>query len=199
VTCPSLLRRSPAGTEPVDDLAPSRPEPPRGTTARVVTWVRQEDTVAQFARFVLVGGSTTVVYATLFLSLSRLVGLSYLPAHVAATVVSTVLANEMHRRLTFRAEERVSWLAAQWEAGGVSVVGLVATSSALEWLDSVTGTAHPAVQVAVVATVTAVIGALRFVALRWIFRPGEAPDATAHASTRGRFTRPRDAAPEVHS
>jgi putative flippase GtrA len=109
-------------------------------------------------------------------------GLAYLPAHVAATTVTTVLANEMHRRLTFRAEDRVSWVAAQWEAGGVSVVGLVATSSALEWLDSVTGTDHPVVQVAVVATVTAAIGVLRFVALRWIFRPGGAADPAAPAS-----------------
>jgi putative flippase GtrA len=182
VTCPSLLRRSPAGTEMVGDLSRSRTERARDAAARVVARLRRDDTLAQFARFVLVGGSTTVVYAVLFLSLSRLAGLSYLPAHVAATAVTTVLANEMHRRLTFRAEDRVSWPAAQWEAGGVSVVGLVATSSALEWLDSVTGTAHPAVQVAVVASVTAVIGALRFIALRWIFRPNEAPDPAAHPS-----------------
>jgi putative flippase GtrA len=171
VTCPSLLRRSSAGAVVVDDLPPGRTDPARRTAARVVARLRRDDTFAQFARFVLVGGSTTAVYAVLFLSLSRLAGLSYLPAHVAATTVTTVLANEMHRRLTFRAEDRVSWPAAQWEAGGVSVVGLVATSSALEWLDSVTGTAHPAVQVAVVATVTAAIGCLRFIALRWIFRP----------------------------
>jgi putative flippase GtrA len=182
VTCPSLLRRSPAGTELVDDLSGTRTERARGTADRVVARLRRDDTLAQFTRFVLVGGSTTVVYAALFLSLSRLIGLSYLPAHVAATAVTTVLANEMHRRLTFRAEDRVSWLAAQWEAGGVSAVGLVATSSALEWLDSLTGTAHPVVQVAVVATVTAVIGALRFIALRWIFRSGEPSDPAARAS-----------------
>ena len=157
------------------------------------------DTLAQFARFVLVGGTTTVIYAALFLSLSRVAGLAYLPAHVAATTVTTVLANEMHRRLTFRAEDRVSWAAAQWEAGGVSVVGLVATSSALEWLDSVTGTAHPLVQVAVVATVTAAIGCLRFVALRWIFRPAGSADPAASASAWRRLTRPRDATAEFDS
>lgn len=182
MTCPSLLRRSPAGTEPVDEFPLVRTEPPASTATRVVTRLRQDDALAQFARFVLVGGSTTAVYAALFLSLSRLIGLGYLPAHVSATAVTTVLANEMHRRLTFRAEERVSWAAAQWEAGGVSVVGLVATSSALEWLDSLTGTAHPVVQVTVVATVTAVIGALRFVALRWIFRPAEPSAPAARAS-----------------
>ena len=114
-----------------------------GAALRVVDRLRRDDTLAQFARFVLVGGTTTVIYAALFLSLSRVAGLDYLPAHVAATTVTTVLANEMHRRLTFRAEDRVSWVAAQWEAGGVSVVGLVATSSALEWLDSVDRHAAP--------------------------------------------------------
>ena len=182
MSCPSLLRRSPASTELGGDPSPSRTEHPRGSAARDVGRLRRDDTLAQFARFVLVGGTTTAVYAVLCLSLSRVAGLSYLPAHVAATAVTTVLANEMHRRLTFRAEERVSWLTAQWEAGGVSVVGLVATSSALEWLDSVTRTAHPALQVATVATVTAVIGALRFIALRWIFRVGGSADPVAHAS-----------------
>lgn len=182
MTCSSLLRRSPAGPELVDDLPDSRPEHARGAALRVVDRLRRDDTFAQFARFVLVGGTTTVIYAALFLSLSRVAGLAYLPAHVAATTVTTVLANEMHRRLTFRAEDRVSWAAAQWEAGGVSVVGLVATSSALEWLDSVTGTAHPVVQVTVVATVTAAIGGLRFLALRWIFRPAGSADPAAPAS-----------------
>ena len=82
-----------------------------------------------------------------------------------------MLANELHRRLTFHAEERVGWLTAQAEAGGVSFVGLVATSSALRWLDTAAGDAHPFWQITLVATVTAVIGLLRFVALRWIFRP----------------------------
>ena len=182
MTCSFLPRRSPAGDELVGDLSRSRTERARDAAVRVVARLRRDDTLAQFARFVLVGGSTTAVYAVLFLSLQGLGGLSYLPAHLAATSVTTVLANEMHRRLTFRAEERVSWLSAQWEAGGVSVVGLVATSSALEWLDSVTETAHPAVQVTVVATVTAVIGTLRFIALRWIFRPQSASDTAVHAS-----------------
>ncbi len=182
MTCPSLLRRSPAGAELVDDLPVGRTEEPQRAAARIVDRLRQDDPLAQFARFVLVGGVTTVVYAVLFLSQTRLGGLDYLPAHLGATVVSTALANELHRRLTFRAEERVGWLTAQWEAGGVSAVGLVATSSALTWLDSLTGTAHPALQVAVVATVTAVIGALRFIALRWIFRPHAGPDPAAQPS-----------------
>jgi putative flippase GtrA len=135
-----------------------------------VAWLRRDDTLAQFVRFVLVGGTSTALYAALFLALG---GFGYMPAHVVATVASSVFANEMHRRLTFRAGERVGFLAAQIEAGTVSVIGLIATSAALAWLEAVAASAHPFVQIALVAGVTAMIGILRFVALRWIFRPTE--------------------------
>ena len=45
------------------------------------------------------------------------------------------------------------------------------TSAALGWLEAAAGSAHPFVQIALVAAVTAFIGMVRFVALRWIFRP----------------------------
>jgi len=168
VTCPSALRRRPEGTEPVGDL-PHGPAHAAGEVAHVVSdQVRRDDTLGQFIRFVLVGGSSTGVYALLFLGLGAF---GYLPAHIVATVASSVLANELHRRLTFRADERVGWLTAQIEAGGVSLFGLVTTSVALSWLDSAAGTAHPVLQISLVAAVTGLIGLIRFAALRWIFRP----------------------------
>ena len=152
MTCPPLLR-PPAAADRVGELS---------------AWVRRDDGWAQFLRFVLVGGTSTALYALLYVALS---GLGYLPAHLVATVVTTILVNESHRRLTFRAEDRVHWLTAQWEAGSVAVIGLVCTSAALTWLDSAAGSAPIWLQIALVATVTAVIGMLRFIALRWIFRP----------------------------
>ncbi|SFK37512.1 GtrA family protein [Geodermatophilus ruber] len=152
MTCPSLLCRRSAAGDLVGVLA-----------ARV----RAEDTLGQFCRFILVGGATTLVYAALYVALRDL---GYLPAHLLATAASTALANEMHRRLTFRAEERVHWFTAQWEAGGITVLGLVGTSTALGLLDSMTGTAPVLAQVALAVAVTALIGLMRFVALRWIFR-----------------------------
>jgi putative flippase GtrA len=130
--------------------------------------LRKDDIVAQFIRFVLVGGTSTAVYAAFFVSLQWT---GYLTANIVSTVVSSVMANEMHRRLTFHADERVSWLTAQLEAGGVSLFGLMATSVALGWLDASVGSAHAALQIALVAAVTGFIGLIRFVALRWIFRP----------------------------
>ncbi|WNV75304.1 GtrA family protein [Geodermatophilus sp. DSM 44513] len=153
MTCPSLLVRRPAAGEPAGS---------------VVDRLRGEDTVAQFARFVLVGGSTTLVYAALFVALE---GFGYLPAHVVATAASTVLANEMHRRLTFHAGERVTWLTAQLEAGGVTVIGLLLSSAALGVLDSLAPDAGVVTQVALVVTVTGLVGLMRFIALRWLFRP----------------------------
>jgi putative flippase GtrA len=168
VSCPSLVRHPPVAAEVIDDLSRGPAQRVRDTAEPVLARLRRDDTPAQFARFVLVGGVTTLVYALFFLSLRDL---GYLPAHLLSTAASTALANEMHRRLTFRAEDRVSWFSAQWEAGGVTVIGLVATSTALGWLDSATGAAPPILQVSVVVAVTALIGVLRFVALRWIFRP----------------------------
>ena len=159
MTCPSLLSRHPAVGDAVDS---------------VVTRVRAEDTAGQFARFVLVGLVSTVVYAGLFTALRRL---GYLPAHIAATAVSTLLANELHRRLTFHAGARVHWLTAQLEASGVTAIGLLLTSASLGVLASLAPDAGVATQVTLVVTVTGLIGLMRFIALRWLFRPRTAAHA----------------------
>jgi putative flippase GtrA len=166
VTCPSLLRRRPAAADLVGDLSVEQ-ERWNGTAA---AFLSRDETVSQFARFVLVGAATTLVYAVLFVPLE---GRGYLTAHLLATTVSTALANELHRRLTFRAENRVGWLTAQVEAGGVTVLGLLATSAALGWLDATAGAVPVLLQITLVAGITAVIGLMRFVALRWIFRPAQ--------------------------
>lgn len=168
MTCPSLTRCRPV-VEFVGGLSHAPSEHARDIAVRTTDRLRRDDAPAQFARFVLVGGSSTALYALLFLSLRSTIG--FLPAHVLATVASSILANELHRRLTFHAGRRVSFLTAQVEAGGVSFLGLVATSSALGWLDAAAGGAHPFWQITLVAAVTAVIGLMRFLALRWIFRP----------------------------
>ncbi len=153
MTCPSLLTRRPAVGDAVDS---------------VVARVRAEDTVGQFARFVLVGGASTLVYAVLFTALQ---GLGYLAAHIAATAVSTLLANELHRRLTFHAGERVHWLTAQLEASGVTAIGLLLSSASLCVLNWAVPDASVAMQVTLVVAVTGLVGLMRFIALRWLFRP----------------------------
>lgn len=167
MTCPPLTRCRPATGEWFGDLCRVPLEQVQDFAVRTATRLRRDDAVAQFARFVVVGATSTALYAVLFLAFW---GAGYLPANVVATLGSSVLANELHRRLTFHAGQRVSWLPAQLEAGGVSFLGLAATSAALGWLDAMAGSAHPALQIALVTTLSGGIGLVRFVALRWIFR-----------------------------
>ncbi|SDE38161.1 Putative flippase GtrA (transmembrane translocase of bactoprenol-linked glucose) [Blastococcus fimeti] len=167
MTRQSLLRRRASSDDAVDPVIEPEAAPAPPWTVRLAERLRQDDTLAQFARFVLVGGSTTLVYALLFIPFQ---GFGYLVAHLIATVASTVLANEMHRRLTFHAEDRVGWFTAQWEASTVAALGLVATSATLGWVDTTAAEGHVGLQITAVVTVTALIGLMRFVALRWIFR-----------------------------
>ncbi|RBY82706.1 GtrA family protein [Blastococcus sp. TF02A-26] len=141
---------------------------PRGEWVEAaLTRVRGDDTLGQFSRFVLVGGSTSALYALIFVLLHDV---GEQPANWIGSVITSVMANEMHRRLTFRAGQRVSFLTAQVEGGALSIAGLVSTSVALAWLTAVSDTDDPYVQFGLVALVTATIGTLRFIALRWLFR-----------------------------
>jgi putative flippase GtrA len=173
VTRQTLLRRCAPGRDALGEPAAEVVPPAAPWTERLAHRLRQDDVLAQFTRFLLVGGSTTLVYALLFIPFQAL---GYLVAHLIATVASTVLANEMHRRLTFHAEDRVGWFTAQWEASTVAALGLVATSATLGWINTTAAEDQVWLQITAVVTVTAVIGLLRFIALRWIFRGPALPE-----------------------
>ncbi|CAA9248976.1 MAG: Dolichol-phosphate mannosyltransferase in lipid-linked oligosaccharide synthesis cluster [uncultured Blastococcus sp.] len=127
-----------------------------------------DDATGQFIRFVTVGVLTTAVYFGVFLLL-RSTGQQ--PANLVGAILSSMLANELHRRLTFHAGQRVGWLAAQLEGGGLAAAGLVATSAALALLDGVLGSAWWA-DLVLIAGVTGAVGLARFFALKiWVF-PG---------------------------
>ena len=111
MTC-ALLRRHEAAAAPT-------PAQVRSAGSRLVARMRGDDGAAQFARFVLVGGISSLLYALLFVLLD---GFGDQAANIAGAIASSMLANELHRRLTFHAGERVSWFAAQWEGGGLAVV-----------------------------------------------------------------------------
>jgi putative flippase GtrA len=133
-----------------------------GTRVRL----RADDVPAQFVRFVTVGVLSTLVYFGVFLSL-RSAGDQ--PANLVGAVLSSMLANDLHRRLTFHAGERVGWLTAQLQGGGLAAAGLVATSLALAALDGLFGTAWWG-DLLLIAGVTGAVGLARFVALRlWVF------------------------------
>jgi len=134
------------------------------------------DTVAQFTRYVVVGVLSSALYAIAFVGLTGDLGDQ--PANLVGSIGSTLLANELHRRLTFHAGSRVHWFTAQWEAGGVAAVGLVATSLALAGAHAWLGPVGQQWQLGLIAAVTGLIGLVRFVALRtWVFAPAARPEA----------------------
>ena len=163
--------RMPSTTAVLPPVVPapvSAPAP--GALRRLVRWLRDGDgSGASFARFVLVGGTSNVVYIA---ALVLLDGAGVQLANAAGSLASTVLANELHRRLTFHAEARVGWLAAQLEGGGLALAGLAATALALAGLGRLVGEPSALAHIAVVAGVTGAIGLVRFVLLRaWFSHP----------------------------
>lgn len=147
---------------------------------RITARLREESVLAQFARFVLVGASSNGVYALLFVALSFLGSFT---ANLVGVAVSTVLANELHRRHTFRAAGRVGWFQAQWEAGGLALIGLGLSTASLAAVHILFPGAATYVQVSVVIAVSGIFGAARFLALRgWVFRAPtfSAPEAAQH-------------------
>ena len=174
MTCPSLLRRTTLGgahegqLDVADEL-----QRVRHLSAALRERLRQDDAGAQFARYVVVGVVSSALYALLFVGLQPF---GDQPANLAGAIASTLLANEMHRRLTFHAGGQVSWFTAQWEGGGLAGIGLVATSLALAGVHGVIGDVGTGVQLCLIAAVTGAIGLVRFVALRsWVFSPAPSP------------------------
>jgi putative flippase GtrA len=175
VTCPPLLRRShlPGATGgPVSDLTVTGAQRVADAAVRARGHLRGDDTLGQFARYVLVGGLSTLLYGLVFVA-ADVAGDQV--ANLAGAIASTLLANELHRRLTFHAGGQVSWFTAQWEGGGLAVIGLIATSLTLAGFHALVGDVSPLVQIGLVTAVTGAIGLLRFVALRaWVFSTGSA-------------------------
>jgi len=169
VTCPSLLRRPgvrAAAGEGRTDVA-TAPRHGRHLLGSLRARLHQDDARAQFARYVVVGAVSSALYAVAFIALG---GLGDQTANLVGAIASTLLANEMHRRLTFHAGQQVSWLTAQWEGGGLAAIGLVATSLALAGVHTLVGDVGTVAQLCLIAAVTGAIGLVRFVALRsWVF------------------------------
>ncbi len=151
-------------------LLADAPNPARAV-ADLAAWVRSrltdESTFAQLSRFAVVGLLSSGLYAAVFVTFGSLGNLA---ANLIGMVASTLLANELHRRLTFHASAAVGWVRAQLKGGGLAVIGLAATSLALVLLQAVVPNSGWFLQVLLVAAVTGGIGLVRFVALRaWVF------------------------------
>lgn len=138
-----------------------------GIPGKLIRALSGDRAFVQLIRFALVGGISNILYFAAFLTLHSD---GVLVANAVGAVLSTILANELHRRLTFHAADRVHWFTAQWEGGGLALVGLIASSAAISALGVLLPGAAGVVQAGLVIGVSALVGGLRFVALRgWVF------------------------------
>ncbi|MEV0856455.1 GtrA family protein [Nocardia fluminea] len=136
---------------------------PRIDPVRVLRFLRGDHAFAQLIRFAVVGGVSNIAYVLLFVTMHAS---GPLVANVAGSMVSTVIANELHRRLTFRAGTRVGGFTAQWEGGGLALLGLGISSAALAGLDLLAPDLGEVAQAGAVIAVMAAVGGLRFLVLR---------------------------------
>nr|WP_228820032.1 MULTISPECIES: GtrA family protein [Nocardia] len=131
--------------------------------ARVTQYLRGDHAFAQLIRFALVGGSSNIAYVLLFMAMNET---GPLVANIAGSIVSTMIANELHRQLTFRAAGRVDWFTAQWEGGGLALLGLLITTAALAGLGFWAPGLGEVTQASAVIAIMAAVGGMRFLALR---------------------------------
>ena len=164
MTRPPLVRRRRAPTD-VQGPARSGEAGPRAT-GPLQRLLDGDGLLLQLARFAMTGGVASTVQVLLFLLLAPS---GALVANVVAWAGSTALANELHRRRTFHADDRVGRLTAQVEGGGLALLGLGVTSGALALLAVVVPDAGSVVQALLVLALNAAVGFGRFVALRWAF------------------------------
>ncbi|NKX88697.1 GtrA family protein [Nocardia coubleae] len=136
--------------------------------SRLYVWGRRfalgDHAVAQLLRFAVVGGVSNIAYVLLFMACT---GLGPLGANVAGSVVSTVIANELHRRLTFRTTA-VPWFTAQYQGGGLALIGLGITTAALAALETFAPTLGDLTQAGAMLAIMATVGLARFLSLRYL-------------------------------
>ncbi|MGN8245795.1 GtrA family protein [Cellulomonas soli] len=117
-------------------------------------------------RFVAVGFTANGSYGLVFLLVGNLTHRGPALLHVLATAVSTLVANEMHRRFTFAHATKRSWLRGHGVGTATALVGFVATSATLSWWHVVAPGASHLSSVLVVYATTAAVGLGNFLTLR---------------------------------
>ncbi|GAB2647039.1 GtrA family protein [Nocardia goodfellowii] len=137
-------------------------------------YLRGDRATAQLIRFAAVGGFANLGYLLPFL---LLYGSGVQLANLVGSILSTVLANELHRRLTFRSATRTTWYSAQLKGGGTAVAALAASSGTLALLGELAPGLRGPGEAAAVMTVSGIVGGLRFLSLRhWVFRAAHVGD-----------------------
>ncbi len=119
-----------------------------------------------FVRFVATGITASVSYGLLFLAVGTLTDAPDLLINLLATVVSTILSNELQRRFTFRAAGRDSIVRGQSAGTGIAVIGLLVNSLALAAWNLLVPGAGDGSTLVLVYCVNGVVGLANFLVLR---------------------------------
>ncbi|NAZ76249.1 GtrA family protein, partial [Kineococcus sp. T13] len=133
-------------------------------------WRRRSAEAWTLGRFVLAGAAGNGAHAVVFLVLGAATALPAAVGNVLATVVSTLVANELHRRFTFRAAGSGAWATGHGIGGAAAVAGLVLSTLALTGWHSLVPGASDLSGLVVVHVVTALVGTTNFLLLRVALR-----------------------------
>ena len=136
------------------------------------------DPTAQVVRFTVLGGLANGAYLG-FVVLGAAGGGDVQILNAVGTVGSTLLANELHRRHTFRAVGRGTALAVHLAGSGTAAVGLAASTAALAGYQLVAPQGSSWGAAAVGLAVSAAVGLVRFLVLRTVSTPGASARTTA--------------------
>lgn len=123
---------------------------------------RGEGPVASFVRFVVFGGGTGLAASAVLLVLAQSMSLAL--ANALVTVASTVVANELHSRLTFRSGE-TGWRM-HLKSTGTVVVSYLFTTTAMMVLHTVAASPNVVTEQAVYLSASGLAGIGRFAVLR---------------------------------
>ncbi|MEU3792395.1 GtrA family protein [Streptomyces fructofermentans] len=118
-----------------------------------------------FARFVLCGGG--VGLASSFAVAALASSVPWVLANALITVVSTLLATELHARFTFGAGGRATWRQHTQSAGSAAAAYAV-TSAAMLALRHLVAAPGPVIEQAVYLSASAFAGVARFAVLRLV-------------------------------
>jgi putative flippase GtrA len=127
--------------------------------------------VASFVRFVVFGGGTGVASSGVLVLLTAYFSISLALSNALETVVSTVVANELHSRMTFRSDRR-GWRM-HLQSTGTVVVSYVFTTAAVLALHASVAAPSVAAEQGVYLAASGLAGIGRFAALRlYVFARG---------------------------
>ncbi|MBK3627403.1 hypothetical protein JHN59_21635 [Streptomyces sp. MBT49] len=154
---------------------------------------RRRTAAGAFARFVLCGGGVGVAAGFAVAALASLV--PWVLANALITVVSTLLATELHARFTFGAGARATWRQHTQSAGSAAAAYAV-TCAAMLVLHQLTAAPGAVLEQVVYLSASALAGVARFAVLRLVVFARDRARVPATATATARTTHPvRSAVP----